>query len=818
MNLITSMARESLKDQFFNRRKADKGIIIFSALVVAMGLLCLLTVPAMAATDLNTGDLAFIGINTDGDDDFAFVLLKDISAGTSVKITDKGWNDAVGFSSYSGDGTWQWSTDSNLTAGAIVHIKTSNNGVISADSLSASPGSVVWLENSSTTTISYAGDQLFLYQGEEGNPDLIAGIHWNVETGTTISNWDGSSVAATTSALPNQLTNGVNAIWVYDQATAAEKDNFRYNGSTTSGTPSELRAAINNLNNWEVDLTNSTAYTLNPFPCSFIVNIVYVNPTVPTLTAIPTSIVSGGSATLSISGDLNDATAWYIYAGSCGGSSIGSTADASFAVSPPVTTTYYVRGEGGGVTPGSCATVTVTVNPAITSVTFDAETGTLIVSGTNFKAKTGDANDITIAKLTLRGEGGAAYTLTTSDVEIDSATQFTVTLNATDVEAINRIINKNGDSSTGGTTYNLAASDDWCTNITDGDISDTANTLAVSNVAIPAITSAAYDADTGELVVTGTGFLTLSGDANDIVTNKLTITGEGEATYTLTSDSVEITSGTSFAVTLNTADKEAVNQIINKNGPSSILGTKYNLAAAEDWAAGADGAIVVADLSDNEIMVSNVTITTATVTTTAASSISAASVTLGGNVTADGGAAVTERGIVYSATDTTPTIAEGATKVTIGSGTGSFSASVDSLTATTTYYVRAFATNIAGTSYGDEIYFITTDNEFDECFIATAAFDSKFTWPVALLRQFRDQYLMTNIVGTAFVNFYYKNSPPIAAIIASSKLLKLLVRVFLAPVIAGVYIIYHPVILVVILFLYIGLSAACRSRLRRRYV
>ena len=89
-----------------------------------------------------------------------------------------------------------------------------------------------------------------------------------------------------------------------------------------------------------------------------------------------------------------------------------------------------------------------------------------------------------------------------------------------------------------------------------------------------------------------------------------------------------------------------------------------------------------------------------TVTITAPSAITATSATLGGNVTADGGATVSERGVVYSTTDSTPTIAEGATKVVIDSGTGSFSKSVGSLARGTTYYVNAYATNSIGTSYG----------------------------------------------------------------------------------------------------------------------
>lgn len=110
------------------------------------------------------------------------------------------------------------------------------------------------------------------------------------------------------------------------------------------------------------------------------------------------------------------------------------------------------------------------------------------------------------------------------------------------------------------------------------------------------------------------------------------------------------------------------------------------------------------------------------------------------------------------------------------------------------------------------------DYTTEGCFIATAAFGSKFYWPVALLRDFRDHYLLTNSLGTAFVKFYYQNSPPIAVIIATSQPLKILVRVLLVPIIAGVYLIYHPALLVAFLLLFIALFAVRRSMLRRRCV
>jgi len=80
--------------------------------------------------------------------------------------------------------------------------------------LAASPGTVVFIENNGAV-VSFSGDQLFIYQGTAASPTLITGIHWNVDTGTTSGNWDGSATSAPTSALPDQLTNGVNAIWVY---------------------------------------------------------------------------------------------------------------------------------------------------------------------------------------------------------------------------------------------------------------------------------------------------------------------------------------------------------------------------------------------------------------------------------------------------------------------------------------------------------------------------------------------------------------------------------------------------------------------------
>ncbi len=96
-----------------------------------------------------------------------------------------------------------------------------------------------------------------------------------------------------------------------------------------------------------------------------------------------------------------------------------------------------------------------------------------------------------------------------------------------------------------------------------------------------------------------------------------------------------------------------------------------------------------------------------TVSTSAMSNVLATSATANGNVTADGGSAILERGFVYSSTVQTPDLANG-TKVVATGTTGTFTANITGLTTGTTYRVRAFARNASGTSYGAVVTFVAT--------------------------------------------------------------------------------------------------------------
>ncbi|QKG79727.1 M6 family metalloprotease domain-containing protein [Tenuifilum thalassicum] len=115
---------------------------------------------------------------------------------------------------------------------------------------------------------------------------------------------------------------------------------------------------------------------------------------------------------------------------------------------------------------------------------------------------------------------------------------------------------------------------------------------------------------------------------------------------------------------------------------------------------------------------------TPTVTTGSVSNVTSSSATVSGNVTSNGGASVTARGICYS-TSQNPTISN--SKVASGSGTGSFSATLTGLSPNTTYYARAYATNAQGTSYGSQVSF-TTESGSSVSYCTSKGKNSSYEW------------------------------------------------------------------------------------------
>ena len=169
---------------------------------------------AQAVSTLAAGDIAIVAFNSDDPDSFAWVALADIDAGTQIHFTDASWQGGSFRATELGT-PYTWTASAALSA-----------------------GSVVTINSSSAFNFSGAGDQIFAYQGSGA---FLYGIDF-ANTGWTPS----ATIANSTneSNLPASLSEGSTALWV------GNFDNAYYSGTLTTGTASELRAAIGNAANW----------------------------------------------------------------------------------------------------------------------------------------------------------------------------------------------------------------------------------------------------------------------------------------------------------------------------------------------------------------------------------------------------------------------------------------------------------------------------------------------------------------------------------------------------------------------------------------
>ncbi|GJM33416.1 MAG: hypothetical protein DHS20C18_24170 [Saprospiraceae bacterium] len=180
-------------------------------------------------TILAPGDLAFTGYRADGSDEFAFVLLTEVEAGTIVNFTDNGWLASGDFRTGEGVIT--------LTFGAAYSCGT--EVLYGPDGFFVGDNNVGTVSTSGSLVLSTSGDQIFAFQGTLAAPSLVAGIQMN-------GNWDGDASSSNASAQPASLIGASLAI-------DPEVDNAVYVCEITGDTPAAIRAAVTDPILWEGD-------------------------------------------------------------------------------------------------------------------------------------------------------------------------------------------------------------------------------------------------------------------------------------------------------------------------------------------------------------------------------------------------------------------------------------------------------------------------------------------------------------------------------------------------------------------------------------
>jgi len=167
-----------------------------------------------------------------------------------------------------------------------------------------------------------------------------------------------------------------------------------------------------------------------------------------------------------------------------------------------------------------------------------------------------------------------------------------------------------------------------------------------------------------------------------------------------------------------------------------------------------------------------------TVTTQPATTITTTSATLNMNYTVGNCTSVDVRFAYKKSTDSAWSSTDWVSK----SGNGTYAESLTGLTSNTEYEFKAQLKYDDTVIEGTSLQFTTSAG--GRCFIATAAYGTPMAEEVQILREFRDEYLITNPLGQAFVDFYYKVSPSIAEFITEHPSLKPIVRAVLVPAIA----------------------------------
>jgi hypothetical protein len=141
------------------------------------------------------------------------------------------------------------------------------------------------------------------------------------------------------------------------------------------------------------------------------------------------------------------------------------------------------------------------------------------------------------------------------------------------------------------------------------------------------------------------------------------------------------------------------------------------------------------------------------------------------------------------------------------------SCAISGLQAGAKYYlaVTAYDESRNESGFSNEIVYAasgssTESSSGSRCFIATAAFGSPMAPEVALLRAFRDSWLLTNSPGRIFVEFYYWISPPIADFISGDENLRQVTRIILWPMVYGVK---NPTAAVAVIMTALSLGILC---------
>jgi uncharacterized protein (TIGR02145 family) len=605
----------------------------------------LATVPSLITTAVSsiTGTSAISGGNVTSDGG-GTVTARGIcwSTSTSPTITNNKTDDG------NGTGTFTSSLTS-LMAGTTYYVRayaTNSSGTAYGNEISFTTENIQ-LPTITTTPVSSVTSSSAIsggYISADGGASVTSrGVCWSIFPNPTTYNFyttDGSGIGSFISSITGLTANTT----YYIRAFATNSAGTAY-GSQISFTTGQTTTLPTVTTNSITDITQTTASGGG-------------------------NVTSDGNATVTARGVCWNTTSNPTTANTKTANGSGTGAFTSSLTGLTANTSYYVRayatnsvGTAYGAQVSFTTSAVAPVVPTLTTTAVTTITQTTSTSGGNISSDGG-------ASVTARGVCWSTSTnpttsLSTKTTDGTGTGSFTSSLNGLTANTTYYV--RAYATNSVGTAYGTQVS---FTTSAVAPVVPTLTTTAVTTITQTTATSGGNISSDGGVSVTARGVCWST--STNPTTSLSTKTTDGTGTGAFTSSLTGLTANTTYYV-----------RAYATNSVGTAYGTQVSFTT------------------------SSVAPVVPTLTTTAVTTITQTTATSGGNITSDGGASVTARGVCWS-TSVNPTIAL-STKTTDGTGTGSFTSSITGLTASTTYYVRAYATNSAGTAYGNQVSFTTSD-------------------------------------------------------------------------------------------------------------
>ncbi|WP_167445777.1 MBG domain-containing protein [Flavobacterium limicola] len=312
-------------------------------------LLILISFAPFANAQLEAGDIAFVGINSDTNpNEIAILTLSSIASGQTILLTDYAWNgSSLETGNSLAEGFITWTTNTIVPAGTLIKI-TIGSGAVIGGGLSnfGSVSATGW----SADAIASGGDNWFVLQGSIAAPTFIyAYANWSTAT-YGIKTWPSTGVTfpnATISYLPSSLSNGTTAN-IQSGDPLYHFDNNVYTG-ITSGTKASILLAIGDSANWSGSEVDTETKDLTPGGTNFPgVNPIFTVGSPVSISGQPSNISTCTNTNASFSIVASNATGyqWQVNSGS-GFTNIANGAPYSGATTTTLTITAATAGMNG---------------------------------------------------------------------------------------------------------------------------------------------------------------------------------------------------------------------------------------------------------------------------------------------------------------------------------------------------------------------------------------------------------------------------------------------------------------------------------------